>query len=83
MYSIITYFLPQVYKGFLNCLEWINNVMDKPKIFIGENGIPENEGVDGSANKIAYHTVNNMLFIFKCVNRKSQIFNNFTFKLIT
>lgn len=31
--------------------------MNKPKIFIGENGYPEDEGVDNSENKIAYHTV--------------------------
>lgn len=31
--------------------------MNKPKIFIGENGYPEDEGVDNSEYKIAYHTV--------------------------
>lgn len=45
------------YEGFLNCLKWINKVMDKPKIFIGENGFPEDEGADQSTQKIAYHTV--------------------------
>lgn len=50
-------FESKVYEGFLNCLKYINSVMDKPKIFIGENGFPEDEGVDDSANKIAYHTV--------------------------
>ncbi|KAF0720972.1 myrosinase 1-like [Aphis craccivora] len=30
--------------------------MDNPKIFIGENGFPEEEGIDDSEKKIAYHT---------------------------
>jgi len=43
-------------EGFLNCLKYINKTLDNPKIFIGENGFPEDEGVDDSKNKIAYHT---------------------------
>lgn len=31
--------------------------MNDPKIFIGENGFAEDEGVDSSENKIAYHKV--------------------------
>jgi len=31
--------------------------MNNPKIFIGENGFPEEEGIDDSEKKIAYHTV--------------------------
>ncbi|VVC28461.1 Glycoside hydrolase family 1,Glycoside hydrolase superfamily [Cinara cedri] len=46
----------EVYDGFLNCLKYTNEVLNKPKIFIGGNGYPEDEGVDKSAQKIAYHT---------------------------
>jgi len=31
--------------------------MNNPKIFIGENGFPEEDGIDESEKKIAYHTV--------------------------
>lgn len=46
--------------------------MKNPKIFIGENGFPENEGVDESDKKIAYHSVS----IFFMLNiQKSPFFN--------
>lgn len=51
------YILIKVYEGFLNCLKWIDEKLDKPRIFIGENGFPENQGVDESDKKVAYHTV--------------------------
>ncbi|XP_026808428.1 myrosinase 1-like [Rhopalosiphum maidis] len=46
----------EVFEGFLNCLKWINEKMNNPKIFIGENGFPEEDGIDESEKKIAYHT---------------------------
>ncbi|XP_001946340.2 myrosinase 1 [Acyrthosiphon pisum] len=46
----------EVYEGFLNCLKWINETMNNPKIFIGENGFPEEDGIDESEKKITYHT---------------------------
>ncbi|XP_050059089.1 myrosinase 1-like isoform X3 [Aphis gossypii] len=46
----------EVYEGFLNILRWFKEKMDNPKIFIGENGFPEEEGIDDSEKKIAYHT---------------------------
>ncbi|KAE9532071.1 hypothetical protein AGLY_010273 [Aphis glycines] len=46
----------EVYEGFLNILKWIKKEMNNPKIFIGENGFPEEEGIDDSEKKIAYHT---------------------------
>ncbi|XP_060872825.1 myrosinase 1-like [Metopolophium dirhodum] len=46
----------EVYEGFLNCLKWLNETMNNPKIFIGENGFPEEDGIDESEKKIAYHT---------------------------
>lgn len=33
----------------------MKSLMNDPKIFIGENGFAENEGVDNSEKKIAYH----------------------------
>ncbi|KAL5242694.1 hypothetical protein ACI65C_010104 [Semiaphis heraclei] len=46
----------EVYEGFLNCLKWIKEKMNNPKIFIGENGFPEEDGIDDSEKKVAYHT---------------------------
>ncbi|KAF0724107.1 myrosinase 1-like, partial [Aphis craccivora] len=46
----------EVFEGFLNCLKWIKEKMNNPKIFIGENGFPEEDGIDESEKKIAYHT---------------------------
>lgn len=51
------YSMFKVNEGFLNCLKYLNQVMNGPKIFIGENGFPEDEGIDDSKKKIAYHTV--------------------------
>jgi hypothetical protein len=34
--------------------------MNNPKIFIGENGFPEEDGIDDSEKKIEYHTVSYM-----------------------
>lgn len=51
----------KVYEGFLNCLKYINQVMNGPKIFIGQNGFPEDEGIDDSQKKTAYHTVSEIL----------------------
>jgi len=31
--------------------------MNNPKIFIGENGFPEEDDIDDSEKKVAYHTV--------------------------
>ncbi|VVC43453.1 Glycoside hydrolase family 1,Glycoside hydrolase superfamily [Cinara cedri] len=45
----------ETYEGFLNCLKYIDQVLNHPKIFIGENGFPEDEGCDNSVQKIAYH----------------------------
>uniref|UniRef100_A0A2S2NK41 Myrosinase 1 n=1 Tax=Schizaphis graminum TaxID=13262 RepID=A0A2S2NK41_SCHGA len=47
----------EVFEGFLNCLKWINEKLNNPKIFIGENGFPEEDGIDESEKKIEYHTV--------------------------
>ncbi|VVC33824.1 Glycoside hydrolase family 1,Glycoside hydrolase superfamily [Cinara cedri] len=46
----------EVYDGFLNCLKYVDEVLKQPKIFIGENGFPENDDVDNSDKKVAYHT---------------------------
>lgn len=54
----ILLFICQIYEGFLKCLKYLNKELKNPKIFIGENGFPEDEGVDESAKKVAYHTVN-------------------------
>lgn len=47
----------KVYDGFLNCLRWTKENMNNPKIIIGENGFPEDENVDNSEKKVAYHRV--------------------------
>jgi len=64
MYVIIIFdeCLFKINEGFLHCLKYINKALDNPKIFIGENGFPENEGVDDSSKKIAYHTVSIYIF---------------------
>ncbi|XP_060850731.1 myrosinase 1-like [Rhopalosiphum padi] len=46
----------EVFEGFLNCLKWVNEKMNNPKIFIGENGFPEEDGIDESEKKVEYHT---------------------------
>jgi len=67
IFDIRAYFKFKINEGFLNCLKYINKTLDNPKIFIGENGFPEDEGVDDSKNKIAYHTVSvfNMLITLR------------------
>ncbi|KAF0758818.1 myrosinase 1-like [Aphis craccivora] len=47
----------KVFEGFLNCLKWVKDKMNNPKICIGENGFPEEDGIDESETKIAYHTI--------------------------
>ncbi|CAI6348241.1 unnamed protein product [Macrosiphum euphorbiae] len=42
----------EVYDGFLNCLKWINGTMNNPKIFIAENGFPEEDGIDENEKKL-------------------------------
>jgi len=37
--------------------------MNNPKICIGENGFPEEDGIDESETKIAYHTVSCILIM--------------------
>ncbi|XP_025409616.1 myrosinase 1-like [Sipha flava] len=44
-----------VYEGFLNCLRWTKENMNNPRIIIGENGFPEEQDIDDSEKKIAYH----------------------------
>lgn len=51
----------KVYDGFMNFLKYANEVLKQPKIFIGENGYPEDEGIDNSVKKIAYHTVSKVI----------------------
>lgn len=41
--------------------------MNNPKIIIGENGFPEEENVDDSEKKIAYHQVKSVHIIQKNV----------------
>jgi hypothetical protein len=50
-------FLFEVYEGFLNCLRWTKENMNNPRIIIGENGFPEEQDIDDSEKKIAYHQV--------------------------
>lgn len=54
---ILNFIFFKIYEGFLNCLKYINKELKNPKIFIGENGFPENEGVDESVKKVGYHSV--------------------------
>lgn len=51
------YFMSKINVGFMNCIKYVHEKLNGPKIFIGENGFPENEGLDDSETKIAYHTV--------------------------
>ncbi|CAH1737227.1 unnamed protein product [Aphis gossypii] len=63
----------EVFEGFLNCLKWIKEKMNNPKIFIGENGFPEEDGIDESEKKIAYHTgILNKLF--EALDEKINVF---------
>jgi beta-glucosidase/6-phospho-beta-glucosidase/beta-galactosidase len=45
----------KTFEGFTQVINWLVDNLEKPKLFVTENGVYENPGVDESENKVKYH----------------------------